>query len=92
VLTADSHNLADDHTCASATFTLTAALQLGPLQDNGGSTATIALGPGSVAIDAGDNAVCPAVDQRGFLRVSACDVGAYEVGYRLLLPLVLVQP
>jgi hypothetical protein len=53
---------------------------LGPLQDNGGFTQTMALLPGSPAIDAGDDANCPASDQRGVSRPqdSHCDIGAYE--------------
>ena len=43
---------------------------LGPLQNNGGPTETMAPGPGSPAIDAGDDAICAAppvnnLDQRG---------------------------
>jgi hypothetical protein len=56
--------------------------RLGPLAFNGGPTQTHALEAGSPAIDAGDKAACPAVDQRGFTRpdvaATACDVGAYE--------------
>ncbi len=54
---------------------------LGPLSDNGGSVATMALKPGSPAIDAGTNAGCPATDTRGVLRPGgpACDIGAFEV-------------
>jgi hypothetical protein len=54
---------------------------LGPLQDNGGPTPTMALLLGSPAIDAGDNTNAPATDQRGFSRVSngTIDIGAYEV-------------
>ncbi len=54
---------------------------LGPLQDNGGPTMTMALLPGSPAIDAGDDASCPATDQRGVTRPqgSRCDIGAFEV-------------
>ncbi len=53
---------------------------LGPLQDNGGFTQTMALGAGSPAIDAGDNTSCPLTDQRGVTRPqrSHCDIGAYE--------------
>ena len=65
---------------------------LGPLADNGGPTPTIALLPGSPAIDAGNPATpssavgsypaCPATDQRGLPRGGAagrCDIGAFEV-------------
>lgn len=58
--------------------------QLGPLQDNGGPTATHALLPGSPAINSGDPAVAddPPFDQRGpgFPRVHGgnVDMGAFE--------------
>jgi len=66
---------------------------LGPLQDNGGASAgvplaqhvlqTMALLPGSPAIDAGDNTNAPAYDQRGpgFPRIvnGTIDIGAFEV-------------
>jgi CSLREA domain-containing protein len=66
--------------------------RLGPLQDNGGSTSTRALLPGSPAIDAGDNCVVLAsgsggclttpltTDQRGVSRMvnSTVDIGAFE--------------
>ena len=59
--------------------------QLGPLQSNGGETLTHKLLAGGPAIDAGNpngcldqnNAVL-STDQRGFLRDSTCDIGAYE--------------
>ncbi len=52
------------------------------LQDNGGSTPTHALLPGSPAIDAGGNADCPLTDQRGAPRPvgAGCDIGAFELG------------
>lgn len=53
----------------------------GPPLDNGGPTPTIALLPGSPAIDAGDPACPPPdTDQRGFIRPQfvRCDSGAYE--------------
>lgn len=43
---------------------------------------TLALLPGSPAIDAGDNEMCSTIDQRSFQRRStgdSCDIGAYEV-------------
>jgi len=50
------------------------------LVNNGGPTLTHALVGGSQAIDAGNNAGCPAVDQRGNARPQGptCDIGAYE--------------
>ena len=59
------------------------------LGNNGGSTLTIALVPGSPAIDQGDDDACIALlvsgtDQRGFDRLQAagakCDIGAFELG------------
>ena len=58
---------------------------LGPLQNNGGNTQTVALLPGSPAINAGDTTAAAGLstDQRGtgFTRVvnGTVDVGAYEV-------------
>ena len=79
-------------------LTGTAALpldpQLGPLADNGGSTFTHALLPGSPAIDAGSNLLAVdqdgmplTTDQRGFARLfdstsqgtSIVDIGAFEL-------------
>ena len=54
---------------------------LGPLSDNGGPVATMALKPGSRAIDAGTNSGCPTTDARGVIRPAGvtCDIGAFEV-------------
>lgn len=56
---------------------------LGPLQDNGGPTLTMAPLPGSPCIDAGDNTNAPDYDQRGpgFPRIvgGTIDIGALEV-------------
>jgi hypothetical protein len=62
--------------------------KLGPLQNNGGPTQTMALLPGSPAIDAGDNALALdpttgqplTTDQRGFPRTvnGTVDIGAFE--------------
>lgn len=64
---------------ASGDITARAAL-LGPLQGNGGPSATMALLPGSPGIGTGNPAVCPAVDQRGQPRpaTGSCDIGAYQ--------------
>ncbi len=57
--------------------------KLGPLAPNGGPTQTLALLPGSPAIDAGSNALTPSTyDQRGpgFPRIfnGTIDIGAFE--------------
>lgn len=68
---------------------------LGPLQTNRGATATHAPLFGSPAIDAGDDATCPALDQRGVARPqgAACDIGAVEVEQSkwLYLPIIRVS-
>ncbi|GMV25040.1 MAG: hypothetical protein AMXMBFR58_10710 [Phycisphaerae bacterium] len=53
---------------------------LGALADNGGPTQTIALQPGSPAINAGSNTGGLTTDQRGLSRVrgNAIDIGAFE--------------
>lgn len=56
---------------------------LGPLQDNGGSTQTEAIVPGSPAFHAVVATSCPPTDQRGVGRpqpagASFCDMGAFE--------------
>ena len=53
------------------------------LRDNGGPTATLALVPGSPAIDTGrPDCPPPQTDQRGVPRPqgAACDIGAFEFG------------
>jgi predicted outer membrane repeat protein len=74
-----NHNLVEDGSSACMP-TLTGEPMLSPLGDNGGSTHTMPLLPESPAIDAGDNANCPATDQRGVARPqgNACDIGAFE--------------
>jgi hypothetical protein len=56
---------------------------LGPLQNNGGPTMTMALRAGSPAIGTADNAAAPATDQRGFTRLDVAgeltDIGAVEL-------------
>lgn len=78
---------ADDIPVCSPGFTQVglADLALGPLGDNGGPTQTIALGSGSIAINAGNNAAAAGLttDQRGrgFPRIvnGRVDIGAFEV-------------
>ena len=56
---------------------------LGPLQNNGGPTMTIAIAPGSPALDRVPRTGfgCPATDQRGVPRPqgTGCDIGAFEL-------------
>ena len=69
-----------------ATKVTSAQLNLGPLQNNGGPTSTMALGAGSVAIATGSATISNAspingLDQRGFIRSSTAPcIGAFEAG------------
>jgi hypothetical protein len=95
-LTSDGYNLDDDGSCGfnqtgDQSDVTNAGSFLGPLQNNGGPTQTIALLPGSTAIDAipvtpvnecTDALGNPVLtDQRGITRPqgSGCDIGAYEL-------------
>jgi hypothetical protein len=71
------------------TGAMVTSARLVPLADNSGPTRTHALCTAldvpddacfgaSPAIDAGDNASCPARDQRDAPRVANCDIGAFE--------------
>ena len=51
---------------------------LGPLQDNGGPTQTMALLAGSPALNAGDPAQLGVADQRGVVRTDGVNIGAYQ--------------
>ena len=53
--------------------------RLGALGGYSAASQVIPLLPGSSAIDAGSEAICPSTDQRGVTRVpSSCDIGAFE--------------
>jgi hypothetical protein len=76
------HNLSSDSSWA---FTNSGSMnntdpKLGALAYDGGPTLTMALLPGSPAIDAGDTSLAPTTDQRGFPRPTgaAADIGAFE--------------
>jgi hypothetical protein len=91
-ITSHGYNLSSDGTCA---FSSIGDMQntdplLGPLQNNGGPTPTMALLSGSPAIDAGNPSGCTdglghllKTDQRGMPRpdtedAAGCDMGAFE--------------
>jgi hypothetical protein len=90
------HNLIGDGTCISpaAGDLQNADPKLGPLANNGGIGGSYLPQPGSPAIDGGDNAGCPAFDQRGYPRpiAAACDIGALETGRALWLPALSRAP
>jgi hypothetical protein len=91
-LTSRGYNLSSDSTCNfnSAGDLNDTDPNLGPLQNNGGPTRTMALLPGSPAIDTGNPDGCTdshghllKTDQRGMPRpdkedAAGCDRGAYE--------------
>lgn len=78
----DGNSLSSDGTCAfSAPGSLNSTdPMLAPLGMYGGPTFTMALRPGSPAVDAGNPAFCLASDQRGVPRPQGanCDIGAFE--------------
>jgi hypothetical protein len=75
------HNLSSDDgsgfLTGSGDLTNTDPL-LGPLQDNGGATKTMALLAGSLALNAGDSAQLGVADQRGVVRAGGVNIGAYQ--------------
>ncbi len=81
-------SLSTDSTCPGATVVTPAQLALGPLGDNGGSTPTVALTFGSLAIKRRR--------RRGVTRPQGdhCDVGAFEVPLFavLYLPVIRTAP
>ena len=89
-LVSDGYNMDSDNSC-----NLTAAGDkpgtdplLGPLQNNGGPTWTHALPAGSPAVDAANSVTCRPADQRGYVRVGVCDMGAFERLFPLWLPFI----
>jgi hypothetical protein len=59
---------------------------VGPLQDNGGPTQTMALLAGSPALNAGDPAQLGTPDQRGVVRTGGVNIGAYQASASAFLP------
>jgi predicted outer membrane repeat protein len=91
-VTSDGYNLSSDNTCnlGGPGDLNNINPKIGPLQNNGGTTQTMALLTGSPAIDAGNPNGCTdgkgnllTTDQRGMPRPDSedtrgCDMGAYE--------------
>jgi|GEM_PF-1847368 len=73
-----SNNLSDNLVSDCPGVSTLTTTTIGPLADNGGSTMTHALLPGSEAIDAG-NGDSTTSDQRGFAALNTRDIGAFEV-------------
>jgi hypothetical protein len=97
-ITSEGNNIESGTDCG---FTSSGDMQntdpmLDVLADNNGLTWTMALLPGSPAIDAAGDQACadPTVDgtdQRGIPRPigSSCDIGAFEAYRQLFLPLIM---
>jgi hypothetical protein len=84
------YNLSTDSSCGLSKKTDLTGVNpmLKPLANNGGPTMTQGLLRSSPAVDAGGlpaSSSCPAADQRGESRPwgPACDIGAYELHYKL---------
>ena len=74
----NTNNLVEDGSCSAS---MSGDPNLGALANNGGSTQTMALLAGSLAIDAGascSSAPVNGLDQRGYVRDASCDIGAFE--------------
>jgi predicted outer membrane repeat protein len=88
-LSDEGGNLSSDATCGFSAGSSRNDVDpsLGELQDNGGPTLTMALLPGSPAIDAAVDCPPPETDQRGVERpqdgngdgTASCDIGAFEL-------------
>jgi hypothetical protein len=91
------NNISTDSSCGTSYVMVVAYTLLGGLSDNGGYTQTHPLLGGSPAIDSGNNPNCMLTDQRGVHRpidgdgdgIATCDIGAYEKGMPLFLPLLI---
>lgn len=89
------YNLTDDDSCG-ANLTQVTDVKVGFLSDNGGGTLTHPIFEDSPAVDTGNAASCPIIDQRGFTRPfgKGCDIGAFEFGdfsNTIYLPTVLSE-
>jgi hypothetical protein len=93
---AKANNLITEGTYSWATTVTSEQLNLGPLQNNGGPTFTMALGTGSAAIGAGNAAISNnppinGLDQRGATRNNS-DIGAYSFGIAVTTTADTINP
>lgn len=87
----EGYNLDSDNSCGLTSLDLkNVDPRLGTLSDNGGTTDTHGLYPGSVAIDTGKTLAAVLTDQRGVARPqrSAFDIGAVEALNFSIVPLL----
>jgi sugar lactone lactonase YvrE len=84
------HSLDSDGTCGVGALSSMNPKLKTALNFDGGRTRLASLTPGSPAIDAGDEAKCPTIDQRGYKRPDVagtpCDIGADE--YNSVKPVI----
>jgi hypothetical protein len=95
-ITSQGNNLESANSCGLATVgdLVNTDPKVRPLENNGGATRTHALLPNSPAVDHGNNAGAPGIDQRGFPRPVdgnndgsvICDIGAYELVFGTTFP------
>lgn len=96
-LTSQGFNLIQNGSGCTVSGTTTGNLnsdpQLAALALNGGLTLNHAIGSGSPALDAGNNASCASTDQRGLGRpidgnndaTATCDIGSFELGTQIVI-------
>jgi hypothetical protein len=82
------YNVSSDATPGSTNTANNLDPNIGPLGDNGGPVATMALLAGSPAVNSADPAACVSADARGVNRPQngRCDVGAFEQTFLELHP------
>jgi hypothetical protein len=93
-ITDAGHNLSSDASCVFTNSGMTNTNpKLGSLVNNGGPTLTMALLPGSPAIDAGSAIDAPTTDQRGIARPQGpdVDIGAFEYQYIPIFTSMTIQ-
>jgi hypothetical protein len=81
IFTSQGHNLSSDDGSGFLTGDgdlINVDPLLGPLQDNGGPTQTMALSAGSPALNAGDPTQLGNSDQRGVVRSGGVNIGAFQ--------------